>query len=159
MVQGLTFARQRNIFTDPIQNEVVPVIWVNLMDPNVTLLPQFTEELLIDLCSGPYQVGLARGYSSAYQVEDTIAAQGAGGGYVNPDQFNTNSNIMLNNIPAYLFDQNIPPFGWDPNRFGPFEPFRVVVIPEIPSRYRSGRLYKLHSELSIMRKLEVHRLP
>ena len=38
MVQGLTFARQRNIFTDTIQNEVVPVTWVNLMDPNVTLL-------------------------------------------------------------------------------------------------------------------------
>ena len=143
LVQGLVFARNRNIFSIVVANEAVRVTWVNILDQHATLLPQFGEEFLIDMCSGPYQVSLASGYGSAYQVEDTIAQQGPGGGYINPQNFHNVAQQMPADIPGYFYDQHMQPGGWDANRFGPFEPFRILVIPEIPSRYRSGQDYKV----------------
>ena len=50
---------------------------------------------------------------------------------------------MPQNIPAYIFSQQDPPENYDPNRFGPWEPVDIMLIPEIPSKHVSGREYKV----------------
>ena len=47
------------------------------------------------------------------------------------------------NIPCYVFDQVNPPGNYDPGRFGPWEPSRILLIPEIPSKNRGTREYKI----------------
>ena len=47
------------------------------------------------------------------------------------------------NIPCYIFQQLLPPTNYDPNRFGPWEPVNIMLVPEIPSKHKSDREYKV----------------
>ena len=50
-------------------------------------------------------VTILRGYMTDYQIRDTIAAQGAGGDYLNPDGFHTQACQMPQNITCFIFNQ------------------------------------------------------
>ena len=47
------------------------------------------------------------------------------------------------NVPCYIFRQHNPPIHYDPVRFGPWEPVNVLFVPEIPSKNRGDRQYKV----------------
>ena len=50
-------------------------------------------------------VTFLRGYMTDYQIRDTIAAQGPGGTYQNPDGFHTQARQMPQSITCYIFNQ------------------------------------------------------
>ena len=50
---------------------------------------------------------------------------------------------MPQNIPCYIFEQQNPPRNYDPVRFGPWECCQVLLVPEIPSKNRGSREYKV----------------
>ena len=50
---------------------------------------------------------------------------------------------MPQNVPCYIFDQHNPPVNYDPARFGPWEPVRVLMVPEIPSKHTGNKQYKV----------------
>ena len=47
------------------------------------------------------------------------------------------------NIPCYIFEQLNPPGNYDPVRFGPWEGVWILLVPELPSKHRGGKEYKV----------------
>ena len=46
-------------------------------------------------------------------------------------------------VPCYIFRQINPPINYDPQRFGPWEPANVLLVPEIPSKHTASRQYRV----------------
>ena len=46
-------------------------------------------------------------------------------------------------IPCFIFQQVNPPTNYDVQRFGPWEPVNVLLVPEIPSKHKGAQEYKV----------------
>lgn len=47
------------------------------------------------------------------------------------------------NIVCYIFRQQNPPLNYDPVRFGDWEPVNIALVPEIPSKHKGDKHYKV----------------
>ena len=113
---------------------------VNCLNTNQTGFPQLTLNELKELSGGPYTVNLAPSYLSSYRVRqaDTLA-------YINLATYHQQRTQALVNMPGWVFDQQAVPNNWfgvwpgcTTQNVKPWEPIRIMVLPKIPSRYKSN---------------------
>ena len=118
---------------------------VNVLNHRQTGFPALTEPMMHELCGGPYLVHLARSYITSYRVQ-----QVQNNPYVNLPLHHQHNSQLPGFIAGWIFDQQVPPANWHgvwpgcsepPHNHGnrqPWEPVRILVIPNVPSRYQSA---------------------
>jgi hypothetical protein len=116
---------------------------VNALDPSVTQFPQVSVEQMNEFAGGGYLPKLSRGYISSYRY-----AEAANLAYLNLANYDQNNSARVANMTAWMFDQIAPPLNWNgvwancqlPNSI-PWVPVRILVIPNIPSRFSSRQTH------------------
>ena len=113
---------------------------VNCLNPAQTGFPSISLEEIKELCGGPYLLKLAKSYLTSYRVR-VVQNQP----YVNLLQYHNDRRQPNLHMLGYIFDQQLPPLNWHgvwPGCQSPntklWEPVRFVVLPRLPSRYRSN---------------------
>ena len=116
---------------------------VNCLNPVQTDFPHLTLPDLLELGAGPYLVKLARSYLTAYRVKVAQRLP-----YVNIDTYHSDRSQPNLYMYGFTFDQQAPPANWygvwpgcsvpGVANIQPWEPVRILVLPKLPSRYKSN---------------------
>ena len=113
---------------------------VNLMNVQQTGFPQLSLQELQEMCGGPYLLSLAPSYLTSMRANTARNMP-----YLNLQAWHANHSMVNAHLPAFLFDQMLPPANWfgtwtgctAPNTL-PWEPVRILCLPRILSRYRAN---------------------
>ena len=113
---------------------------VNCLNTGQTQFPRLTLDDLRELGAGPYLLKLARSYLTSYRVN---VAQNLA--YLNLDTYHADRSQPNMYIQGFIFDQQQVPVNWygiwggttTPN-VKPWEPLRIIMLPRLPSRYKSN---------------------
>ena len=112
----------------------------NLLDPYFTGLPRLILDnevpdrqlaLINELCCGPFLLRRAPAYIQNVQHRQ-VQGQQVG----NRQAYNQLRQQRPNHVPCFYFDQLIAPANW-PNHL-PWQPIRILTVPNIPSQYKSN---------------------
>lgn len=124
---------------------------IDVLDAQQTGLPQLSVEELMALTIGPYQVSQARSYLDRMHVATTNEHHSIPGNYVNHATYHLDCEGGLRNrrVRGYVFNQIQPPamfYGtWHgnaaPHQNMPWEPVRILIVPDILSRHQAGTKY------------------
>ena len=136
---------RRNLFAKPTLVELRNgflhpggVRLLNALDPNQTHFPVLDKATLNEFCAGPYLADLAPSYISAYRHKELERTQA----YLNLANYHGSRRQLSQYIEAWSFDQVRQTRNW----FGiwpgasaantlPWQPVRILVLPNLPSRY------------------------
>ena len=110
-------------------------------------------ERLRCIALGDYALKISSGYITAMQVfyrnktinfletshdpqeNDVIDSYNQGNAFVDLATHHQDSALLPATWPAYKFNQTVAPVNYDRNKYGPWEPLTVLLVPGIPSRY------------------------
>ena len=113
---------------------------VNCLNPLQTDFPRLSISDLKELGGGPYLLKLARSYLTAYRVQVAQRLP-----YVNLNRYHTDRRQPNQYMYGFVFDQQAAPNNWhgiwpgcSANNEEPWESVRIIVLPKLPSRYRSN---------------------
>lgn len=113
---------------------------VNCLNPVQTGFPQLTLDEIKELCGGPYHLKLARSYITSYRVREV-----QNNPYVNLQNYHADRSQPPFNMFGFVFDQQVAPVNWygiwpgcNIANTKPWEPVRFIVLPKLPSRYKSN---------------------